>query len=118
MRSAPAERAVAYHPSCHLSRGLGVREPPRALLAAAGAQLVDFADADECCGFGGVFAIKMPEISASVMDRKLAAIEASGARRLVSCDMGCLLHLGGGLRRKGSAIRVQHLAEALDEAQP
>jgi L-lactate dehydrogenase complex protein LldE len=107
---------VAYHPSCHLSRGLGVREPPRALLERAGAELVAFDDADECCGFGGVFAIKMPEISASVMDRKLDAIAASGARRLVSCDLGCLLHLGGGLRRRGSTIEVQHLAEALDEA--
>lgn len=116
--SGHTEGTVAYHPSCHLSRGLGVREPPRALLAGAGAKLVDFADADECCGFGGVFSVKMPEISASVMDRKLAAIEASGAQRLVSCDLGCLLHLGGGLRRKGSAIQVQHLAEVLDEAQP
>jgi L-lactate dehydrogenase complex protein LldE len=58
----------------------------------------------------------MPEISASVMDRKLSAIAASGAERLVSCDLGCLLHLAGGLRRSGSAIKVQHLAEALDEA--
>ena len=65
-------------------------------------ELVPFADQDECCGFGGVFSIKMPEISASVMDRKLAAVEASGADRLVSCDLGCLLHLAGGLRRRGS----------------
>jgi L-lactate dehydrogenase complex protein LldE len=109
---------VAYHPSCHLSRGLGVRQPPRALLESAGAELVPFADQDECCGFGGIFSIKMPEISASVMDRKLTAIEASGAERLVSCDLGCLLHLAGGLRRRGSKIRVQHFAEALDEARP
>jgi L-lactate dehydrogenase complex protein LldE len=110
---------VAYHPSCHLSRGLGVRDQPQALLRdAAGAELVPFADQDECCGFGGVFSIKMPEISASVMDRKLAAVEASGADRLVSCDLGCLLHLAGGLRRRGSKVKVQHFAEALDEALP
>lgn len=113
-----AQGRVAYHPSCHLSRGLGVRDPPKALLARTGAELVAFADQDECCGFGGVFSVKMPEISASVMDRKLAAIAASGAERLVSCDLGCLLHLGGGLRRSGSAIKVQHLAEALDEPMP
>ncbi|HUG52740.1 MAG TPA: (Fe-S)-binding protein [Vicinamibacteria bacterium] len=109
---------VAYHPSCHLSRGLGVREPPLALLAETGVDLVCFDDQDECCGFGGVFSIKMPEISASIMDRKLQALEKARPERLVSCDLGCLLHLGGGLRRRRSPIKVQHLAEALDEAGP
>jgi len=108
---------VAYHASCHLWRGLGVTEaPPSLLRAVEGLTVVPLADAEECCGFGGLFSVKLPEISASIMDRKLAAIEASGADRLVSCDLGCLMHLGGGLHRRGSAIRVQHLAQTLDEA--
>jgi L-lactate dehydrogenase complex protein LldE len=112
----PGAPRVAYHPSCHLLRGLRVRDQPLALLADTGAELVAFDDQEECCGFGGVFSIKSPEISASIMDRKLQALETAAPERLVSCDLGCLMHLGGGLRRRGSAIQVQHLAEALDEA--
>jgi L-lactate dehydrogenase complex protein LldE len=109
---------VVYHPSCHLLRGLGVRTAPRALLQAVeGVEVVAAADEEECCGFGGLFSVKNPEISGSMLDRKLLAFEACGAERLVSCDLGCLLHLGGGLRRRGSSLKVQHLAELLDEAQ-
>jgi L-lactate dehydrogenase complex protein LldE len=108
---------VAYHPSCHLLRGLGVRDQPRALLRAIdGLEPVPFAEQEECCGFGGLFSIKNPDISGSMLDRKLTAIVASGAERLVSCDLGCLLHLEGGLHRRNSAIRTQHLAELMDEA--
>jgi L-lactate dehydrogenase complex protein LldE len=109
--------AVAYHPSCHLLRGLGVKREPAALIAAvAGAQPVEFRDQEECCGFGGLFSVKNAEISSAMLERKLAALEASGAERVVSCDLGCLLHLGGGLHRRGSRIRAQHLAQFLDEA--
>jgi len=108
---------VAYHPSCHLQRGLRVqREPLDLIRSVAGAESIPFDEQYECCGFGGLFSIKNAEISAAMMDRKLTAIEASGANRLVSCDLGCLLHLEGGLRRRGAAIAVQHLAEFLDEA--
>jgi L-lactate dehydrogenase complex protein LldE len=108
---------VAYHPSCHLLRGLGVREQPQALLRAIdGVEAVAFADQEECCGFGGLFSVKNADISGSMLDRKLSAISASGADRLVSCDLGCLLHLEGGLRRRNSAITTQHLAELIDEA--
>jgi L-lactate dehydrogenase complex protein LldE len=108
---------VAYHPSCHLLRGLGVREEPHALLRAIdGVEPVPVADQEECCGFGGLFSIKNADISGSMLDRKLEAITASGAERVVSCDLGCLLHLEGGLRRRGAAIKPQHLAELLDEA--
>ena len=107
---------VAYHPSCHLMRGLGVRREPLEIIASIGAQSVAFDEQEECCGFGGLFSIKNADISASMMDRKLTAIQASGAERLVSCDLGCLLHLEGGLRRRGAAIKVQHLAELVDEA--
>jgi len=112
-----AAARVAYHPSCHLLRGLRVRRQPQELIAGVrGAEAVAFDEQEECCGFGGLFSIKNAEISASMMERKLAAIEASGAERLGSCDLGCLLHLEGGLRRRGAAITVQHLAEFLDEA--
>ena len=108
---------VAYHPSCHLLRGLGVRNAPQMLIRTIdGAKSVPFTEQEECCGFGGLFSLKHPDISASMLDRKLTAIVASGADRLVSCDLGCLLHLEGGLRRRGAAIRAQHLAELIDEA--
>jgi L-lactate dehydrogenase complex protein LldE len=110
--------AVAFHPSCHLLRGLGVREQPLAALGSVdGIQQVAVQDQEECCGFGGLFSIKNAEISSGMLERKLAAIEQSGADRVVSCDLGCLLHIGGGLHRRGSPIRVQHLAQLLDEAE-
>jgi L-lactate dehydrogenase complex protein LldE len=109
---------VAYHPSCHLLRGLGVnREPRRVLAAIAGVDDVDVHAQDECCGFGGLFSLKHADISGRMLERKLTNVAAAGAERLVSCDLGCLLHIGGGLHRRGSAIRAQHLAEILDEAQ-
>ena len=114
--SMKAPARVAYHPSCHLMRGLGVRRQPLEIISSIGAASVPFDEQEECCGFGGLFSIKNADISASMMDRKLAAIQASGAERLVSCDLGCLLHLEGGLRRRGAAIKVQHLAELVDEA--
>jgi len=108
---------VAYHPSCHLLRGLGVRDEPQALIRSVdGVTSVPFAEQEECCGFGGLFSIKNPDISGSMLDRKLTAIVASGADRLVSCDAGCLLHLEGGLRRRGVSLNTQHLAELIDEA--
>ena len=109
---------VAYHPSCHLLRGLGVRQPPLDAIAhVTGAQTMPVHEAEECCGFGGLFAVKNAGISSAMLDRKIAAIEASGADRVVSCDLGCLMHIGGGLHRRGSKVRTQHLAQFLDEAQ-
>jgi L-lactate dehydrogenase complex protein LldE len=114
-----ARSKVAYHPSCHLLRGLGERVAPLALLKAVqGVEVTEVQDGEECCGFGGLFSVKSPGISGSMMGRKLDNVAASGADRLVSCDLGCLLHLAGGLRRRGSAIRTQHLAQLLDEALP
>jgi L-lactate dehydrogenase complex protein LldE len=109
---------VAYHPSCHLLRGLGVRDQPTSLIAGVrGATTVALGEPEECCGFGGLFSVKNAEISSAMLARKIDDVEASGADRIVSCDLGCLLHVGGGLHRRGSAIRVQHLAQFLDEAQ-
>ena len=108
------ERAVAYHPSCHLMRELGVRTEPMTLLSAvAGIKLCVVRDREECCGFGGMFSVKFPDISASMLDDKLARINESGAEVVVANDCGCLMQIGGGLSRKGEKIEVRHLAEVL-----
>jgi len=108
---------IAYHPSCHLLRGLGVRHQPLDAIARVdGAAMMPVREQEECCGFGGLFSVKNADISSAMLDRKLDAIESSGADRVVSCDLGCLLHIGGGLHRRGSVIRTQHLAQLLDEA--
>ena len=114
-----ADAKVAYHPSCHLLRGLGIRDEPAAAIASVGgAALMPLREPEECCGFGGLFSVKNAEISSAMLARKLDAIADSGADRVVSCDLGCLMHINGGLHRRGSAIRVQHLAQFLDEAAP
>lgn len=106
---------VAYHDSCHLLRGLREAETPRTILRRLrGVELVELAGSDECCGFGGSFAVRLPEVSTAILDRKLADIEASGARCVVACDAGCLMQIRGGLSRRGSAVRALHLAELLD----
>jgi L-lactate dehydrogenase complex protein LldE len=113
----PVASRVAYHPSCHLARGLGIDREPRAVVdAIPGVNQCAVTAADECCGFGGLFAVKHADISARMLERKLDHLAASGAERLVSCDMGCLLHIGGGLHRRGATTRVQHLAELVAEA--
>jgi L-lactate dehydrogenase complex protein LldE len=108
------ERAVVYHPSCHLMRELGVRTEPMTLLSAvAGIKLCVVRDREECCGFGGMFSVKFPDISASMLDDKIARINESGADVVVANDCGCLMQIGGGLSRKGEKIEVRHLAEVL-----
>jgi L-lactate dehydrogenase complex protein LldE len=103
-----------YHASCHLTRGLGVVEPPRRLLrAVAGLERVEMREADRCCGFGGTFAVKMAEVSSAVLEDKLAAIRDSGADTVVACDAGCLMHIMGALRRVDPAIKGVHLAQIL-----
>lgn len=105
---------ITYHPSCHLLRGLGVAKPPRTLLASVkGAEVVDLPAATECCGFGGLFAIKMSDISGAMLERKLDSIEQTKAQTLVGCDISCLLHISGGLHRRGSKVKTKHLAEIL-----
>ena len=107
---------VAYHPSCHLLRGLGATTQPKALLAGVeGLSCSEFKDQEECCGFGGMFSVKNAAISEGMMENKLRNLEASGAKTVVSCDMGCLMHLQGGMHRKGSQLKVKHLAQILDE---
>jgi L-lactate dehydrogenase complex protein LldE len=107
---------VTYHDSCHLLRGLHESRTPREILERLdGAAFVELGGADECCGFGGSFAVRLPEVSAAVLERKLASVEASGAECVVACDAGCLMQMSGGLRRRGSRVRALHLAEILAE---
>jgi L-lactate dehydrogenase complex protein LldE len=107
---------AAYHPSCHLLRGLGGRTQPEALLARIGGlERAEVKDQEECCGFGGMFAVKNAAISGSMLENKLRNLEASGADTVVSCDMGCLMHLHGGMHRQGSRLAVKHIAQVLDE---
>jgi len=107
---------VAFHPSCHGSRLLGVRHEPLALLREVrGLELVPLERPGDCCGFGGTFSVKLPEISAAMVDEKAEDVEASGATHLVGIDLGCLLNIAGRLEQRGSSIRVLHLAELLAE---
>jgi L-lactate dehydrogenase complex protein LldE len=112
--AAPAGPTLAYHASCHGLRGLGLRDQPRRLLrAAAGSRVADLPDAETCCGFGGLFAIKMGPVSSAMLEAKLDAIERSGADVVVATDVSCLMHIGGGLHRRASRVRTKHIAEVL-----
>jgi L-lactate dehydrogenase complex protein LldE len=102
---------VAYHYSCHGLRQLGLAHQADQLLADV--DRVPLSGDDECCGFGGLFAVEMPAVSTAIMNAKLDRVESSGADTLVGGDISCLLHLEGGLRRRGSAIEVRHIAEVL-----
>jgi L-lactate dehydrogenase complex protein LldE len=108
---------VTYHDSCHLLRELGVSQPPRKLIGAVrGAEFVEL-DEGECCGFGGTFSVKYPEISTAIGEAKIASIERSNAETVVACDASCLMQIAGLLSRKGSAVRPLHLAEFLAGSQ-
>lgn len=110
----PFRGTVTYHDSCHLLRGLGEARAPRTLLGnLEGVELIELPGADECCGFGGSFSVRLPEVSASILGKKLANVEKSGAQCLVACDAGCLMQMSGGLARKGSPVRALHLAQIL-----
>jgi len=105
---------LTYHDSCHLLRGLGESRAPRMLLEGVeGATVIELPGADECCGFGGSFSVRLPEVSAAILDKKLANVERTGADALVACDGGCLMQMSGGLSRRGSHVRALHLAQVL-----
>ena len=105
---------ATYHDSCSALREMGVRVQPRALLATVeGLTLTELAERDACCGFGGTFAVKYPDISNAIVERKTADIAATGAELLISGDMGCLLNMAGKLKREGSPVQVRHVAEVL-----
>ncbi len=108
------EGAIAYHPTCHLHRGLGVDRQPRALLSAIrGAAVRELPEAEDCCGFGGIFSVEHPELSTEMLRRKIKNLEATRAPTLVVCDAGCLMHMQGGLQRQGKRQKVVHIAQIL-----
>ena len=106
---------LTYHPSCHLLRGLGVDRQPRLLLGAVReAEIVELPEREDCCGFGGVFSVEHPELSAEFLKRKIANLEKTESPTLVVADTGCLMHIQGGLKRLGKNQRVVHIAEVLN----
>lgn len=108
---------VAYHDECHLLRGLGSADKPHRLLrGVAGCDVVQVERGDLCCGFGGTFAMKLPQVSAAMADEKLDRALAAGAQAIVSTDPGCLMHLEGRARRRGLPLRVHHLVDLLEPA--
>jgi L-lactate dehydrogenase complex protein LldE len=105
---------VTYHPTCHSLRMLRVGDAPRQLLGQVrGLDLADLPDAETCCGFGGTFAVKNPDVSAAMCADKVAAVQQSGAEVLCAADNSCLMHIGGSLSRQRAGISVMHLAEIL-----
>ena len=108
---APAQ--VTYHDSCHMLRLLGERDSPRTVIGGAGVALVEMADTDVCCGFGGAFSITFPEVSGALGEQKARNAAACGADELVACDLSCLMHIVGRGRRVGVPIRARHIADLL-----
>ncbi len=105
---------AAYHDSCSGLRELGIRSQPRALLAQVdGLELVELNRPDECCGFGGAFCVKYPDISDKMVSDKVADVVATGAETLLAGDLGCLMNMAGKLKRQGQSIQVRHAAEVL-----
>jgi len=116
VRSVGAAHAgtVTYHDSCSGLRELGIREQPRNLLASvSGLELKEMRDSDVCCGFGGTFCVKYPEISNRIVEEKTANIRAAGAETLLAGDLGCLMNMAGKLERQGIDVKVRHVAEVL-----
>lgn len=105
---------ITYHDSCSALRELHIKREPRALLAnVAGLELAEMPDTESCCGFGGTFCVKYPQVSAHMVDDKIKNIEASGADTVLSADLGCLLNIAGRLRFLNKPTRVLHIAEVL-----
>lgn len=108
------EGRVTWHDACHGLRDLGIKEEPRRLLAnVEGCELVECSTCDSCCGFGGTFSVKQPELSVAMLDWKLSAVENTEVAAVVSGDVSCLMQIGGRLAHRGSKIRAVHLAEVL-----
>ena len=108
------EGSVTYHPTCHSLRTLRLGDRPESLLrGVAGIDLRPLGEATECCGFGGMFAVRNADVSTAMLADKLRRVEETGADVVCACDASCLLHIGGGLERRGSPVRAVHLAEVL-----
>ncbi len=113
LRARHAGGAVTYHDSCSGLRELGVKQQPRKLLEAIGATVVEMAEPEICCGFGGMFCVKYPEISVRMVSDKTRDIASTGATTVLAGDMGCLLNIAGRLHREGHRIHTRHVAELL-----
>lgn len=108
---------ATYHDSCSGLRGLGIKGQPRQLLTGVeGLELREMSDSEVCCGFGGTFCVKYPEISVKMVDDKIKNILAIGADTLIGGDLGCLMNISGRLQRIGSSVRVYHVAEVLADS--
>lgn len=106
----------AYHPSCHMTRLLGVKEPPLTLLEnVQGLELVSFKGQDKCCGFGGAFAVKLGPLSGAMVAEKVDNLEKAGVDYLIGADGGCLMNIEGRIRRKKLDIKVLHIVEVLND---
>lgn len=115
-RRAPRAAAcgrITYHDACSGLREIGIKTQPRELLAQAGAELIEMKDCEQCCGFGGTFAVKYGEISGAIVDEKCRHIQATGADAVVLGDLGCMLNIEGRLQRLGAKTRVLHVAQVL-----
>jgi L-lactate dehydrogenase complex protein LldE len=109
---------VALHQSCHLLRELNVRtEPQRLLRSVKGIELVELERAETCCGFGGLFSIKYSHISGGILQDKIDSVQRSGADIVVASDVGCLMHIAGGLSRQSAAAKTMHIAELLAKSE-
>jgi L-lactate dehydrogenase complex protein LldE len=104
-----AAASACYHDSCSSLREMGVKDEPRKLLPG----MRPLKEPQVCCGFGGLFSVKYPEISERMADDKIADIRATGAQTLIGADLGCLLHLAGRMERQGAPLEVRHIAEVL-----
>jgi L-lactate dehydrogenase complex protein LldE len=105
--------SVTYHDSCSGLRELGIKEQPRRLLESMGATLVEMKEPEICCGFGGTFCVKYPEISVRMVSDKSADIGSTGASTVLAGDLGCLLNIAGRLKREGSPVHARHVIEVL-----
>lgn len=115
----PQPQTVAFHDACHGLRLLKLGNAPRALMEhTANATVVDLPNCDVCCGFGGLFAVKMAEVSSAMLDQKCRDIEACEAETIITGDASCLTQMNGGLSRRGSSKRVRHIADVLAEGLP
>ncbi len=114
--------SVTYHDSCSGLRELGIKEQPRRLLGALGVPVTEMSEPEICCGFGGTFCVKYPDISTRMVTDKARDIAATGAGTVLAGDLGCLLNIAGRLSREGSPVRARHIAEVLagmtDEVPP
>jgi L-lactate dehydrogenase complex protein LldE len=112
--AAAFDGAVTYHDSCSGLRELGIKAQPRKLLAGVeGLKLAEMHDADVCCGFGGTFCVKYPDISNTIVTKKAEHIVATGADTLLAGDLGCLMNMAGRLQRLGKPVKARHIAEVL-----